>query len=141
MEDGPSYRFNNRYNVAGKFGAIYLAGDVEVCRATLEKRGYLAGRMTPHVLLTYEVHCERILDLTDLKTMSVLNLRIEDFLKPSDQPGAYDAPQLFSSAVYDHGAIDGLLVPDVTHTGNTLVLYPGRVLTNGSVRLKERRTL
>lgn len=136
LEDGPSYRFRNRYNIEGKFGALYFADNAEVCRATLEKRGLLPDRRLPHVLLTYGIKCENILDLTDLRTLSQLGLRIEEFLKSVEIPDAYAMPHEFSQTVYLNGKVNGLLVPDATHTGNTLVLYPARLLSTQFVSVK-----
>ncbi len=141
LEDGPSYQFNNRYNIPEKFGALYFADNPEVCRATLEKRGFLASRTVPFTLLSFEISCNRILDLTDLKTLSHLSIHIEDFLKNSDLPGAYDLPQKFASSIYDQGAINGLFVPDVSRTGNTLVIYPSRVLANTIIRFKSLQSI
>ena len=136
LEDGPSYRFRNRYNIEGKFGALYFADEAEVCRATLEKRGLLPGRRVPHVLISYGIKVANILDLTDLHTLGQLELQIEDFLKSADWPDAYKIPHEFVQAVYLNGMINGLIVPDATHTGNTLVLYPARLISSQFVSVK-----
>ena len=141
LEDGPSYRFNNRYNLAGQFGALYFADREEVCKAILEKRGHLASRMLPHSLLTFDVDVNQILDLTDLKSLSALKIHVEDLLKQADMPDAYDIPHQLSTAVYNEGRVCGLFVPDATRTGNTLVLYPARLLSKDYLRLKSTQML
>jgi len=49
LEDGPSYLFNNRYNIPEQFGALYFGDRAEVCKATLEKRGLLASKVDEQV--------------------------------------------------------------------------------------------
>ncbi len=141
LEDGPSYVFNNRYNIANQFGALYFGDRAEVCRATLEKRGLLANRRTPYVLLSFDVQVDGILDLTDPEVLQVLHIHREQLVLTREQPSAYLTPQSVAMAAYQSGRTNGLSVPDVTETGNTLALYPARILTRDCVRYKERITL
>lgn len=141
LEDGPSYQYSNRYNVPNSFGALYFADKPEVCRATIEKRGFLHNRIQPHVLLCFEIDCEGVLDLSNHQLQKILGININDFLKSAEIPGAYDAPQKFSLDMYLKPKISGFLVPDVTNTGNTLVLFPAKLLSNKSIRMVQVETL
>ncbi|MFN0117425.1 MAG: hypothetical protein ACKVQC_03910 [Elusimicrobiota bacterium] len=141
LEDGPSYKYFNRYNLMDQFGALYFSDKPEVCRATIEKRGLLPHRMKQHVLLSFDIHLHDILDLTDPKVHIHLGLHIEDFLKSSEIPNAYKEPHEFVTNLYSQGDIVGLLCPDVTRTGNTLVIYPARVLSKNFITFKNSERL
>jgi hypothetical protein len=141
VEDGPSYLFNNRYNIPEKFGAIYFGDRAEVCKATLEKRGLLASRRVPYVLLRFDIQVDGILDLTDLNNLKALQIHREDLVQTRGKPGAYDTSQELAGAAYHSAGIMGLYVPDASETGNTLVLYPGRLLAKHFIRLTEKLKL
>lgn len=141
LEDGPSYVFNNRYNIASQFGALYFGDRAEVCKATLEKRGHLANRRVAYTLLSFDVHVEGILDLTDPGVLQLLRIHREELLHTREQPSAYLTPQAVAMAAYQSGRTCGLSAPDVTETGNTLVLYPARIITRDCVRYKGQISL
>lgn len=128
LEDGPSYLFNNRYNIPKQFGALYLGDRAEVCKATLEKRGLLASRSVPCVLLSFDVQVDGILDLTDQRILKLLQIQREDLVRTREKPGAFNTTHKLAGAAYRSERILGLYVPDASETGNTLVLYPGRLL-------------
>ncbi|MFI5304882.1 MAG: RES domain-containing protein [Nitrospiria bacterium] len=138
LEDGPSYLFKNRYNVLNEFGALYFADREEVCRATLEKRGLLSSRRLPYVLISFDIEADGLLDLTDPDNLKVLKLQREDLIQTREKPTAYDIPQGLAKTAYNSGRILGLYVPDASETGNTLVLYPGRILSRQIVRIREK---
>lgn len=139
LEDGPSFASFNRYNLAQKFGALYFGDRPEVCRATVLSRGHLLGRSLPHALLTFEIDLGKaILDMTDLDVQKRLGIASSQLVQSQEIPGAYETPNHLAHAAYLSGRIKGLLVPDATATGNTLVLYPARVLVGDSIRLKNR---
>jgi len=141
LEDGPSYRFENRYNISNEFGALYFADRAEVCRATLDKRGLLTGRRVPYVLIRFDIEVDDILDLTDpdhLKTFELLPNRLT---KTRETPGAYETPQSLAKAAYHSARVLGLWVPDASESGNTLVLYPGRLLARHFIRFRDRAVL
>ena len=138
LEDGPSYTFKNRYNVANQFGALYFGDRAEVCKSTLEKRGLLAARRLPHVLLSFDVHVDHILDLTHPESWKLFGVQKQELVEPRNTPTAYETTQAIAVAAYHAGRIRGLLVPDATETGNTLVLYPARLLAKEHIRLKEQ---
>lgn len=138
LEDGPSYLFKNRYNVFNEFGALYFADREEVCRATLEKRGLLSSRRLSYVLISFDIEVDGLLDLTDPDNLKVLKLQREDLVQTREKPKAYDIPQGLAKAAYHSGRILGLHVPDASETGNTLVLYPGRILSRQIVRIREK---
>ena len=141
LEDGPSYLFNNRYNIPEKFGALYFGDRAEVCKATLEKRGLLASRRVPYVLLSFDIKVDGVLDLTDLHILKFLKIHREDLVRTREKPGAYDTSQELAGAAYHSERILGLKVPDASETGNTLVLYSGRLLAKHFIRLTERLIL
>lgn len=141
LEDGPSYLFKNRYNIPEQFGALYFGDRAEVCKATLEKRGLLASRRVPNVLLSFDIQVDGILDLTDLHILNVLQIHREDLVRTREKPGAYDTSQELAGAAYHSERILGLYVPDASETGNTLVLYPGRLLAKHFIRLTEKLNL
>ena len=141
LEDGPSYTFQNRYNVAGRFGALYFGDRVEVCRATLEKRGLLPTRRLRFVLLSFEIRVDRVLDLGDPATSDMLDIDRDDLVAPRGTASAYRITQTIAAAAYDSGRIRGLLAPDATLAGNSLALYPARLLTKDFVRHKDSKVL
>jgi len=141
LEDGPSYVFNNRYNIPGQFGALYFGDRAEVCRTTLEKRGLLAARRAPYVLLSFDIQVDGILDLTDPHILKLLQIHREDLVHTREKPGAYDTPQKLAGAAYSSMRILGLYVPDASETGNTLVLYPGKFMAIHFVRQTEKINL
>ena len=141
LEDGPSYLFKNRYNIPEQFGALYFGDRAEVCKATLEKRGLLASRRVPNVLLSFDIQVDGILDLTDLHILKLLQIHREDLVRTREKPGAYDTSQELAGAAYHSERILGLYVPDASETGNTLVLYPGRLLAKHFIRLTEKLNL
>ena len=141
LEDGPSYLFNNRYNMPEKFGALYFGDRAEVCKATLEKRGLLSSRRVPYVLLSFDIQVDGILDLTDLYILKLLQIHREDLVMTREKPGAYDTSQELAGAAYHSERIPGMYVPDASETGNTLVLYPGRLLAKHFIRLTEKLNL
>lgn len=135
LEDGPSYLSKNRYHISEQFGALYFGDRAEVCKATLEKRGLLASRRVPHVLLSFEIQVDGILDLTDLNIIKLLQIHRDNLVQTREKPGAYDTSQKLAGTVYHSKKILGLYVPDASETGNTLVLYPGKLLTKHFIRL------
>lgn len=141
LEDGPSYLFNNRYNIANQFGALYFADRAEVCRATLEKRGLLPGRRIPYVLFSFDIQVDGIIDLTDAKVLEAMGVGREDLVRTREQSSAYDIPQALALAAYHGDRIRGLHVPDATETGNTLVLYPACLLARDFIRTGEQVAL
>lgn len=141
LEDGPSYVFNNRYNIASQFGALYFGDRAEVCKATLEKRGHLANRRLAYTLLSFDVHVDGILDLTNTEVLQLLRIHREELLHTREKSSAYLTPQAVAMAAYQSRRTRGLSAPDVTETGNTLVLYPARILIQDCVRYKEQITL
>ena len=138
LEDGPSYLFNNRYNIPRQFGALYFGDRTEVCKTTLEKRGLLSTRRIPYVLLSFDIEVDGILDLTDLHILKRLRIRREDLVHTREKPGAYDTPQELAGAAYSSKRILGIHVPDASETGNTLVLYPGKFMAKHLIRQTEK---
>ncbi|MHB8482418.1 MAG: hypothetical protein ACYDBV_06755 [Nitrospiria bacterium] len=55
-----------------------------------------------------------------------------------EKSALYDIPRKLARAAYQSGRILGLHVPDASETGNTLVLYPGRILSKQIVRVREK---
>ena len=141
LEDGPSYLFNNRYNIPEKFGALYFGDRAEVCKATIEKRGLLSSRRVPYVLLSFDIQVDGILDLTDLHILKLLQIQREDLVQTREKPGAYDISQELAGAAYRSNRVLGMYVPDASETGNNLVLYPGRFLAKHFIRLTEKLNL
>jgi RES domain-containing protein len=135
LEDGPSYRFRNRYNVVDRFGALYFADRMEVCRATLEKRGLLGSRALPHILLSFEIDVKSILDLTEPSAWKTLGIERQDLVRSVEQPDAYQTTHRIAELAYAAGRA-GLQAPDATETGQTLVLYPARLVAGTMIRLK-----
>ncbi len=141
LEDGPSYLFNNRYNIPKQFGALYFGDRAEVCRATLEKRGLLASRRVPYSLLSFDIQVDGILDLTDTDILKLLQIHREDMVRTREKPGAFDTTHELAGTAYESERILGLYVPDASETGNTLVIYPGRLLAKHFLRLTEKLNL
>ncbi len=141
LEDGPSYLFKNRYNISEQFGALYFGDRAEVCKTTLEKRGLLASRRVPNVLLSFDIQVDGILDLTDLNIMNLLQIHRENLVQTRDRPGAYDISQKLAGSAYHSKRILGLYAPDASETGNTLVLYPGKILAKHFIRLSAKLNL
>ena len=141
LEDGPSYTYKNRYNVANQFGALYFGDRAEVCKSTLEKRGLLTARRLPHVLFSFDVHVDHILDLTHPESWKLLGVQKEELVEPRNTPTAYETTQTLAAAAYHAGRIRGLLVPDATETGHSLVLYPARLLARDFIRVKDQVVL
>ena len=141
LEDGPSYTYQNRYNVAQQFGALYFGDRAEVCKSTLEKRGLLSSRRIPHVLLSFDIHVDHIVDLTLADARKLLGLERGELVAPRTAPQAYETTHAIAMAAYHSGHICGLLTPDATETGNSLVLYPARLLARDFIRLRDRVAL
>ncbi len=93
------------------------------------------------MLLSFQIDCGSVLDLSDPEVASIWGIHMESFLKPSDLPGAYQAAQEFSTSVYKSGQVAGLLCPDVSRTGNILALSPARLLSGNFIRLKKSELL
>lgn len=138
LEDGPSYVFNNRYNIANQFGALYFGDRAEVCRATLEKRGLLPNRRMMHVLLSFDVSVDGILDLTNPEVLGRLGIQRMDLVRTREHPAVFDTPQSIAMAAYNSKRVRGLYAPDATETGDSLVLYPALLLASNLVSYKER---
>lgn len=141
LEDGPSYLSKNRYNISEQFGALYFSDRAEVCKAALEKRGLLASRRVPNVLLSFDIQVDGILDLTNLNIMKLLQINRENLVQTREKPGAYDTSQKLAATVYHSERILGLYAPDASETGNTLVLYPGKLLAIHFIRLTGKLNL
>ena len=138
LEDGPSFARDHRYNVRGRFGALYFGDRVEVCRATLQARGYLTARATRYVLLSFDIRVPHILDLTDPASYRLLGITRADLLKSKEIPLAYDLPNILAMGAYRSGRIRGILAPDVSETGSSLALFPARLLAKDLVKLKSQ---
>ena len=138
LEDGPSYTYQNRYNVAQQFGALYFGDRAEVCISTLEKRGLLSARRVPHMLLSFEIQADHVLDLTDPDVWKLMGLIRDKLVAPRGVPMAFETTHAIATAAYHSGHICGLLTPDATETGNALVLYPARLLARDFIRVKDQ---
>jgi hypothetical protein len=138
LEDGPSFPSHNRYNVQGRFGALYFGDRPEVCRATLLARGYFPTRSRPHVILSFEAEVDGILDLSQLETITALGIQRRDLVALADIPNAYAIPNAIALAAYSTEPIRGLWAPDATETGRTLTLYPAKLLAAHFIRPKDR---
>ncbi len=141
LEDGPSYFSRNRYNISEQFGALYFGDRAEVCKAALEKRGLLASRRVPNILLSFDIQVDGILDLTDPDIMKLLQIHRENLVQTREKPGAYDTSQMLAGAAYNSNRILGMHVPDASETGNTLVLYPGKILEKHFIRVTGKQDL
>ena len=137
LEDGPSYTFRNRYNVPNQFGALYFADQAAVCKATLEKRGLLGSRRLPFVMLSFDIRVDHILDLTQRDTWSLLGVTRADLIMLRPTPNAYRTTHAIALGAYESNRIWGLLAPDATECGNSLTLFPARLLAKDFVRLKD----
>jgi hypothetical protein len=138
LEDGPSFPSHNRYNLQGRFGALYFGDRPEVCRATLLARGYLPTRSRPHIIMSFDAQVEGILDLSQPETITALGIERRDLVCLSDIPDAYAVPNAIALAAYCTETIRGLWAPDATETGRTLTLYPAKLLATHFIRPKER---
>jgi RES domain-containing protein len=141
LEDGTSYTYQNRYNAVQQFGALYFGDRAEVCKSTLEKRGLLASRRLPHLLLSFDIDVDHVLDLTHPEAWKLLGLERDELVAPRGTPTAYETTTAIATSAYHSNRIRGLLVPDATETGNTLVLYPARLLARDFIRVKDKTSI
>lgn len=118
-----SFEKGGRWNVKGKFGAIYTTLTKEGCRAEFE-RGLAIGRISPEGarktrdMVEIEVNLSRVFDFTRKENLERMGVTRKDLA--SDDPTIC---QLLAMIIYKAG-FEGVLVPSAAGTGTNLVIYP-----------------
>jgi len=130
-----SLEYGGRYNPPGEFGALYIGETREVCEAERNRKTkdfLLVSQITGKI----KVSCEKVLDLTDPKTLKKLGIKKEELLR-EEKDGGWDLTWNIARLAYQFG-IEAILAPSITGVGNNLVIFD-KYIKSGKVKLISKR--
>ena len=139
-----SLRTGGRYNVRGRFEALYLASspvtalrEVEVLVETAD--GLRGVKGPPRILLSVEYRLQAVLDLTDASAREALGTTLDELCapwRPLDAAGQVAPTQLLGEVIRDDGSIEALRVPSARdRSTDNLVVLPDCLRDGSSLRV------
>lgn len=127
-----SIQSGGRYNIAQKFGALYLGFDQETCQAEVSN-GIAAGvpfKKGAFVAWQYYVKLQSVVRLDDENVLTSIGLRAEDITIPGSRWPA----SIIGEPLYDSGDIEGLVAPSAQlEDAKCLDIYLDRVSEDSKV--------
>src|ERR687883_634413 len=137
-------RTGERYNVRGRFEALYLASSpvtaLQEVEALVETADGLRGvKGPPRILLSVEHRLQLVVDLTDARVQGALGTTPDELCapwRPLNAAGQVAPTQLLGEVIRDDGRIDALRVPSARDPStDNLVVFPDRLRAGSSLRV------
>ncbi len=114
-----------RWNPPERFGALYLALDVETVAAELRRTAASQNLelvdLLPRTLYRFHVRAGRLLDLTSPEAAAALDL------SPRELHGRVRTRCQAVGAAAHYLSVEGILAPSAAGPGSVLALYPDRL--------------
>ena len=139
-----SLRTGGRYNVRGRFEALYLASspvtalrEVEALVETAE--GLRGVKGPPRILLSVDYRLQTVVDLTNAAMHEALGTTVNELCapwRPLNATGQVAPTQLLGEVIHDDGRIEALRVPSARDPlTDNLVVFPDRLRAGSSLRV------
>ncbi len=139
-----SLRTGGRYNMPGRFEALYLATspltallEVEALVQTVEGLRGIKG--PPRILLSVDYRLQAVADLTELPTRQALGTTLAELRapwRPLNAAGEVAPTQVLGEVVHEHPGIEALRVPSAREPStDNLVVFPDRLQGGSGLRV------
>ncbi len=123
-----SLKYGGRYNVKGKFGALYIGDSQSVCEAEMEQKTSGFRAKFKHKIAKLEISFRRVIDLTNEENCKILNIK-KDQLLSEDRT----LPQSLSYLAY-HMGYEALITPSATGRGENIIVFPDNIKKGSSIK-------
>lgn len=127
-----SQSYGGRYNPPYQFGALYCGLSEEICWLEIEKRHEGPLKRTSFKLIPIHLHLKKVLDLTDSRVRTQLNIKLESLIHPTD----YSVTLKIARAAREAG-FEGILAPSSAGSGSILAIFLDRLLPQSKVIVRK----
>ena len=129
-----SLSYGGRYNPPYQFGALYCGLSEEICWLEIEKRHEGPLKRSRFKLIPIRLHLQKVLDLTDSRIRTELNIKFKSLIHPTD----YSVTQKIARLAREAG-FEGILAPSSSESGSILAIFMDRLLPQSKVRVRRSR--
>ncbi len=123
-----SLSYGGRYNPPYQFGALYCGVSEEISWLEIEKRHEGPLKRSRFKLIPIHFHLQKILDLTDSRIRTQLNIKLESLTHPTDYTVTREIARIAREAGFE-----GILASSSAGSGNILAIFLDRLLPESKV--------
>jgi len=129
-----SLPYGGCYNPPYQSGALYCALSEEICWLEIEKRNEGPLKRGSFKFIPIHLHLQKVLDLTDSRIRTQLNIKLESLIHPTDYRVTREIARLAREAGFE-----GILAPSSAGSGSIFAIFLDRLLPQSKVILRKSR--
>jgi len=124
-----------RWHIMGKFGALYLGENKEVCRNEIDRNLMGVRTAVEYKLTEMNLTLKKVLDLTNTKNLKILGVTKKQITSGSSKIiKEVKIPNSIAMSAYKMG-YEAILAPSSTGKGTTLNIYEENLKRSSTIRI------